>query len=135
MRTVNKNVFNRWELSRGRRPVLRHVGRVSGRSFETPLQPRPVDGGYVFILMYGAESSDWVKNVMVAGEATLTFDGAEHRLVNPRIAVGDHGWAQVSDSDDRPPGFLNVTEILRMDCATGCPPSLAAETTSDPSAA
>jgi hypothetical protein len=52
---INKRVFNPRELKRSVRPVLAHVGRTSGKTYRTPLDAHPVDGGYLFILVYGSE--------------------------------------------------------------------------------
>ncbi|GAB1511362.1 PNPOx family protein [Actinophytocola sp. KF-1] len=49
----------------GKRPVLTHVGRRSGRTYRTPLDAHPVEGGYVFVLVYGP-GSDWARNVDVS---------------------------------------------------------------------
>lgn len=122
VRHVNKYVFNRWELRRGKRPILIHTGRTSRQTYRTPLEPMAVDGGYVFVLMYGADATDWVQNVLTDERAALEVDGEQLELVNPQIFVGDEGWAQVP-TDNRPPDFLKVSEILRMDIATtGGPP-------------
>jgi len=48
---VNKRVFNPGQIKKGVSPVLTHVGRASGRTFQTPLDAHPVDGGYIFILV------------------------------------------------------------------------------------
>ena len=61
---VNKRVFNPREIRKGKRPVLIHTGRASGKTFYTPLDAHRVDDGYVFIVMYGADKSDWVKNIL-----------------------------------------------------------------------
>lgn len=50
-------------MRRGARPVLTHVGRTSGKTYRTPLDAHRVEGGYVFILVYGPRS-DWVRNVL-----------------------------------------------------------------------
>ena len=71
---VNKRVFNKRELNKGVRPVITHVGRTSGTTYQTPLDATPVHGGYMFVLMYGS-GSDWVKNVLAAGSASLSIDG------------------------------------------------------------
>lgn len=42
---VNKRVFNPREIRRGNRPVLTHIGRSSGKIFQTPLDAHAVDGG------------------------------------------------------------------------------------------
>lgn len=111
---INKRVFNPLELRRGVRPVLTHVGRTSGTSYRTPLDAHAVDGGYVFILVYGSVS-DWVRNVLAAGHAQLTIDGRDLELTCPRVITGEDAWEAIGDGVKRPPGVLNITEYLRMD--------------------
>lgn len=111
---INKRVFNKLELKRGARPVLAHVGRSSGRTYRTPLDAHPVEGGYIFILMYGSDS-DWVKNVMAAGTAGLTVGEDEFELTSPRLVSKEVAWEQVPEGTKAPPGFLRVTEFLQMD--------------------
>ena len=62
----------------------RHVGRRSGRVFETPVGPFPTDDGFVIALPYGA-GSDWVKNVLAAGSATLVTEGQTVEVGQPEI--------------------------------------------------
>ena len=111
---VNKRVFNPLELRRGERPVLTHVGRSSGRTYRTPLDAHAVDGGYVFILVYGSRS-DWVRNVLAAGGAHLTIDGREITLTAPRVVDAGEAWAVLPDTVARPPRLLRINEYLRMD--------------------
>jgi deazaflavin-dependent oxidoreductase (nitroreductase family) len=111
---VNKRVFNPLELRRGVRPVLTHVGRSSGKTYRTPLDAHAVDGGYIFIVMYGSDS-DWVQNVLAAGAATLEIDGDEFELVSPRLVSKQDAWQQLSATTKAPPEFLRVTEYLQMD--------------------
>lgn len=111
---INKRTFNRMELRRGNRPVVIHVGRVSGNTFETPPDAHAVDGGYIFILMYGA-GSDWVKNVLAAGTARLRIDGTEIDLESPRLLTEEEAWEQLPATAKAPASFLQVTEYLRVD--------------------
>ncbi|WP_265520985.1 nitroreductase/quinone reductase family protein [Oerskovia flava] len=111
---VNKRVFNPAELRRGKRPVLSHVGRVSGTAYRTPLDALPVAGGYVFVLVYGSRS-DWARNILAAGHATLTVEGRDVALTAPRVIGEDEAWAAVGDDAARPPRVLRITEFLRMD--------------------
>lgn len=113
---INKRVFNPWGLRRGVRAALTHVGRVSGTTYRTPLDAHPVDGGYLFILVYGSES-DWVRNVLAAGQARLRIDGVDMNLANPRLVDDDEAWALLADTVKRPPRVLRITEYLRMDLA------------------
>jgi deazaflavin-dependent oxidoreductase (nitroreductase family) len=115
---INKRVFNPVELRRGVRPVLHHVGRVSGREYRTPLDAHPIDGGFVFVLVYGS-GSDWVRNVLAAGHARVTTGGGEFELTAPRLIDEDQAWAALPDTVKRPPRLLNITEYLRMDLVDG----------------
>jgi len=111
---VNKRTFNKMELKQGVRPVLTHVGRSSGKEYLVPLDAHPVDDGYIFIVMYGS-GSDWVKNVLAAGNARLTIEGDEVELVNPRLVTKEDAWQQLPETTKAPPKFLRVTEYLQMD--------------------
>lgn len=64
--------------------VVTHRGRHSGRSYRTPVNVFRTADGYVVALTYGADS-DWVKNVLAAGECELTTRGRTVRLVEPRL--------------------------------------------------
>lgn len=106
------------ELRRGTRPVLTHVGRTSGARYRTPLDAHPVDGGYVFILVYGSRS-DGVRNVVEAGHARLVVDGQDIELAAPRLISDQEAWRAIGAGVKRPPGFLRINEYLRMDLAHG----------------
>ena len=117
---INKRVFNPLELKRGTRPVLTHIGRISGRTYRTPLDAHPVEHGYLFILVYGSES-DWVRNVLAAGHARLTIEGEDVELTTPRLVDEGEAWMALPETVKRPPGFLRITEYLRMDLASEAP--------------
>jgi deazaflavin-dependent oxidoreductase (nitroreductase family) len=111
---VNKRVFNPRELRKGVRPVLTHVGRSSGTTYRTPLDAHNVEGGYIFIVMYGS-ASDWVQNVLAAGSATLKVDSDELELVSPRLVSKEDAWQLLPSTTKAPANFLRVTEYLQMD--------------------
>lgn len=112
---INKRVFNKREIRRGVRPVLTHVGRRSGTTYQTPLEAYALDSGYIFILMYGS-GSDWVQNVMAAGSASLRIGEKEIGLVSPSLLPLDMARQELPETAKLPPGFLGVSECLRMDC-------------------
>jgi hypothetical protein len=82
----------------------------------TPLDAHPVDGGYMFILVYGS-GADWVQNVLAANGAKLRVDETEMELVAPRLVGKDEAFQALSDEVARPPKLLRITEFLRMDLA------------------
>ena len=114
---VNKRVFNPRAISSGKWPVLTHVGRTSGTTYRTPLDAYPVEGGYVFILVYGS-GSDWVQNVLEAGSARLSVDETEVSLGTPRLVAKDEAFQALSSDVSQPPRMLRITEYLRMDLIT-----------------
>lgn len=111
---VNKRVFNPRAVAGGKWPVLTHVGRTSGTIFHTPLDAHPVEGGYLFILVYGSRS-DWVQNILKAGKARLRVDGQEFELAAPRVIGQDEAFQALSEDVTRPPKVLRIREFLRMD--------------------
>lgn len=113
---INKRLFNPRELRRAVRPVLTHVGRTSGTIYRTPLDAHTVDGGYVFILVYGS-GSDWVRNVMAAGHARLAIGGEEVEPTAPRVLDEERAWRALPGSARHPPRVLRISEYLRMDLA------------------
>jgi deazaflavin-dependent oxidoreductase (nitroreductase family) len=111
---INRRVFNPMEIKRGKRPVLTHVGRSSGKTYHTPLDAHPFDGGYVFILMYGS-GSDWVQNILSAGEASLKTGKDHHDLVGPRVVGRDEARELLSGAPKLPPALTKASEFLVMD--------------------
>ena len=98
--------------------MLTHIGRTAGATYRTPLDAHPVDGGYLFVLVYGS-GSDWVQNVLTAGHARLRVDGREVELAAPRLVGEDEAFRALPAEVARPPRLLRITEFLRMDLASG----------------
>ena len=111
---INKRLFNPRAIAGGRWPVLTHVGRTSGATYRTPLDAHPVDGGYLFVLVYGS-GSDWVQNVLAASRARLRIEGREVELAAPRLVGEEEAFKVLPDEVARPPRLLRITEFLRMD--------------------
>jgi deazaflavin-dependent oxidoreductase (nitroreductase family) len=87
LRTFNKHVTNRItrhfaRFSRGPFAVVRHVGRRSGKPYETPIMVELTGDRFVIALTYGPEV-DWYRNVLAAGHATLLWHGRVYALEKP----------------------------------------------------
>ncbi|WP_137122699.1 hypothetical protein [Segeticoccus rhizosphaerae] len=67
--------------------VVRHRGRRSGRELSVPVVVRPVPGGVVVPLPWGPKTN-WVRNVLAAGECTILWKGTERRLGRPKVIDG-----------------------------------------------
>jgi deazaflavin-dependent oxidoreductase (nitroreductase family) len=111
---INKRVFNPLEIKRGTRPVLIHTGRSSGTTYQTPLDAHPIEGGYLFLPIYGPRT-DWVRNVLAAGTARLRIEGREIELASPRLVNQDEARRLLPPTTKIPPGTSAKLGILRMD--------------------
>jgi deazaflavin-dependent oxidoreductase (nitroreductase family) len=64
--------------------VVVHRGRRSGRMYQTPVNVFATGDGYVLALTYGPDT-DWVKNILAAGECELRTRGRVVQLTAPRV--------------------------------------------------
>ena len=64
--------------------ILTYVGRKSGKVYRTPVNVFRVPEGFLIALTYGRES-EWVKNVVAAGECQLETRGVLYQLSAPTI--------------------------------------------------
>jgi deazaflavin-dependent oxidoreductase (nitroreductase family) len=73
------NPLTRWlaRSSFGPFTIVRHIGRRSGKLYETPIIVSPIDDGFVIELTYGPDV-DWHKNVLAAGGCTVVWHGKEY---------------------------------------------------------
>jgi deazaflavin-dependent oxidoreductase (nitroreductase family) len=77
--TLNRVTIRSARSGRGRFSLVRHVGRRSGRSYETPLILAEVPGGFVAELTYGPDV-DWYRNIVAAGGCTVVHHGREYLI-------------------------------------------------------
>lgn len=85
---LNRDVLNRVTRPFAARlpgfAVVVHTGRTSGRTFRTPVNIFPVEGGFVIALTYGVDT-DWIKNVLAAGGGQIETRGRTFTCTSPRI--------------------------------------------------
>lgn len=69
--------------------VIEHVGRRSGKTYETPVDVIETTTRLLIALPYGTRT-DWLRNVLDAGSATVVRQGERVRVERPAIvATGD----------------------------------------------
>ena len=66
--------------------VVRHVGCRSGRTYETPVVAVEHQDSFLIALPYG-ERTDWLKNVLAKGSATLVTDGHTYEVEHPEEVI------------------------------------------------
>jgi hypothetical protein len=59
--------------------LIQHVGRKSGRTYETPVILARVPEGFVSELTYG-ENVNWYRNSVAAGGCVVLYHGRPHRI-------------------------------------------------------
>lgn len=64
--------------------IVRHVGRRSGRTYETPVVAVEHDDGFLIALPYG-DRTDWMKNVVAGGEASVVSHGRTYPVDQPQV--------------------------------------------------
>jgi hypothetical protein len=80
--------------------------------YRTPLDAFPTRDGFVLVCRYGPDS-DWVRNVLAAGSASLRIDGVDHGLASPRLAGPEEALAALV-ADAPPKDFLRAEHFLLM---------------------
>ena len=91
--------------------VVMHVGRSSGRRYQTPVRTVLTDDGVVIALPYGS-NSDWVRNVLAHGSARIVHQDREYELDNPRVAPLPEVERWFTRKDQRTHRLFGVTEAL-----------------------
>lgn len=94
VKTFNKYILNRFfKLFAGSSQtpfaLIRHVGRRSGKPYETPIIVQPVEDGFVIALTYGPQV-DWYRNILAVGTCEIrwhnqTFKIDSFERIDPNI--------------------------------------------------
>lgn len=94
--------------------VIEHVGRRSGRSYETPVDIVDTATGMLIALPYGART-DWLRNVLAAGSAAVVTGGERLEVGRPTIVA----TAEVADLIPRRTlatlRLFGVSQCLRLE--------------------
>ncbi len=96
--------------------LLTYSGRASGRVYHLPVNVFRRGDQYVFALTYGSDSQ-WVKNVMAAGECQIRIRGRDVRLVEPEPVVDPAATLVPQPVRFFLSRLVRVTEFVRMRAA------------------
>lgn len=113
---INKRLFNPRAVRKGEYAVVSHVGRSSGAFYQTPLDAHPTQEGYVLVVRYGPQS-DWVKNILAAGTATLRVEGEEFALQSPHLVSQAEAVDHLAAGFEPPDDFFKAEDYLLMERA------------------
>jgi len=93
--------------------VIRHVGRRSGQTYQTPVVVARHDDSFLIALPYG-ERSDWLKNVLAAGSATITDDGRSYEVDRPEVIPMAEATAYFRPREQRMQRRFHVETALQV---------------------
>jgi deazaflavin-dependent oxidoreductase (nitroreductase family) len=118
VRHFNHAVTNRLTVRKAGRPgsgnaLVRHVGRTSGRAYETPIGPFPTTDGFLVALPYGTRA-DWARNVLAAGRATLVFDGETVEVDAPELVATADVLQELPEGERKTLRVFRVEQCLRL---------------------
>lgn len=64
--------------------LVHHYGRRSGRTYATPVAIGYTGTAFFIPLTFGS-SSDWVRNILASGDASVTWRGREYAVDDPLL--------------------------------------------------
>jgi deazaflavin-dependent oxidoreductase (nitroreductase family) len=77
--TLNRATRRAARSGHGPFSLIRHVGRKTGKAYETPVMLARTPDGFVAELTYGPDVA-WYRNIVAAGKCVVVYKGAEHSI-------------------------------------------------------
>ncbi len=96
-----------------RTSVVRHVGRRSGRTYETPVIAVQHDDNFLIALPYG-ERTDWLKNVLGTGSAAIVTNGHTYEVDRPEVIPMAEATAYFRPREQRMHRQFHVDAALKV---------------------
>jgi deazaflavin-dependent oxidoreductase (nitroreductase family) len=93
--------------------VVRHVGRRSGRTYETPVIAVQHDDSFLIALPYG-KRTDWLKNVLAKGSATIVASGRTYEVDRPEVIPMAEATAYFRPREQRMHRQFHVDSALQV---------------------
>jgi hypothetical protein len=87
--------------------VIRHRGRTTGRTYETPVWAVPTEDGFVIAIVYGPRT-DWLKNALASGAAAIVHEGGTYPV----------DWPEIVPMESGRPYFPAMTRRTHLDFAS-----------------
>ena len=93
--------------------VVRHIGRRSGRTYETPVIAVQHDDSFLIALPYG-KRTDWLKNVLDKGSATIVTNGRTYEVDRPEVIPMTEATAYFRPREQRMHRQFHVDSALQV---------------------
>jgi deazaflavin-dependent oxidoreductase (nitroreductase family) len=93
--------------------VIRHQGRRTGRTYQTPVWAVPTEDGFVIAIVYGS-GTDWLKNVLASRAAAIVHQGETYPVDQPEIVPIKSARAYFPATLQRTHRLVGVQGCLRV---------------------
>jgi deazaflavin-dependent oxidoreductase (nitroreductase family) len=93
--------------------VVRHVGRRSGRTYQTPVIAAQHDDSFLIALPYG-NRTDWLKNVFHSGSASIVTNGQTYEEDRPQVLPMVEATAYFRPREQRMHRQFHVDSALQV---------------------
>jgi deazaflavin-dependent oxidoreductase (nitroreductase family) len=93
--------------------VVRHVGRRSGRTYQTPVIAVQHDDSFLIVLPYG-QRTDWLKNVLDSGSAIIVTNGHTYEVDRPEVIPMAEATAYFRPREQRMHRQFHVDSALQV---------------------
>jgi deazaflavin-dependent oxidoreductase (nitroreductase family) len=93
--------------------VVCHVGRRSGRTYETPVIAARHDDSFLIALPYG-QRTDWLKNVLHTGSAAIVANGHTYQVDQPEVVLMAEATAYFRPREQRMHRQFHVDSALQV---------------------
>ncbi|AUN41154.1 nitroreductase family deazaflavin-dependent oxidoreductase [Tsukamurella tyrosinosolvens] len=119
VRRINRDFTNPRSMGDAESPdstrtVVRHVGRRSGKSYETPVDAFDTDRGTLLIALPYGPDTDWVRNIRAAGTVDLLRRGATVTASEPRVVATAAVLGEIPVGAQRTLRLFNVENCLEL---------------------
>jgi deazaflavin-dependent oxidoreductase (nitroreductase family) len=101
--------------------VLHHVGRRTGRTFDTPVVVRATEDAVYVPLPFG-DRTDWYRNARAAGGTWVTWKGTDHWLARPVVVELEATGSGFNGLMREIMRFARIDKVVRFDAFGGASP-------------
>lgn len=98
--------------------IVRHVGRKSGRQYETPIIAIKKDGWFLIELTYG-EGVDWYRNVKAAGGCAIVWHGQTFTIDQVTPLSTEEGYREFPQPFNAALRLMQRRDFVRLDYEQG----------------
>ena len=110
---INPILRNAARTSHGPFALLRHVGRRSGKRYETPIMVWRVKDGFVIVLTYGPQT-DWLRNLQATDRGSLRWHKREYVFKTPELIDATTGLQALPPLIKFVLGLRGVHEFVKL---------------------